>query len=64
MPFGIVFIEKNKVKLLISCKVREKITFIPLNKFLDSLGYIKKNVIWWLFNIKNLVENVLESTHI
>ena len=46
MLFTIILIEENKTGQLIFCKVIEKIVSMLLEKFLDSLNCIKKDIIW------------------
>ena len=40
--FIIVFMEESNIRYLISCEIDKKIAFMPLDKFFNYLGYIKK----------------------
>ena len=40
-----ILIEKSKTRQLISCKVGEKIASMLLEKFFDSFGYVKEDVV-------------------
>lgn len=59
-----ILIEEIKTIQLISRKIGEKISFIPVKEFLNSLNYIKKDTIWWLFEIKDLVAKISGDTYI
>ncbi len=37
---------------------------MSLEEFLDSLGYVEEDVVWWLFEIKDLVGKVSEGMRI
>lgn len=58
MPFIMILIEKSKTGQLISCKVGEKIAFILLEEFLNSLGYVEKDAILRSFEITDLVGEI------
>ncbi len=37
---------------------------MSLEEFLDSLGYVEEDAVWWSFEINNLVGEILGSTRI
>ncbi len=37
---------------------------MPLEEFLDSLGCIEEDSVWWSFKMNNLIGEVSESTYI
>lgn len=45
ISFIIVLIEKSKTGQLVPFEVKEKMAFIPLDKFFDYLDYIEKDAI-------------------
>ena len=45
IPFTMIFIKENKTEQLVFYKVGEKIAFILLKKFLNSLSCIEKDVV-------------------
>lgn len=45
MSLIMVFIEKNKIKHLLLCKLGNEIIFMPIKIFLHFPNYIKKDVI-------------------
>ena len=59
-----ILIEKSKTKWLVLFKVREKIASMSLEKFFDSLGCVKKDAVWWLFKMKDLVGKESGNTRI
>ena len=59
-----MLIEENKVGSLVPHEVGKKIVSMLFNRFFDCLGYIEKDVIWWLFKIKYLVSGILGDRHI
>ena len=62
MPFIMILIEESKTGQLVSHKVRDEITSILLEDFFDSLDCIKKDAVWWLFKMKDLVSEESEGT--
>ncbi len=37
---------------------------MPLEEFLDSLGCVEEDAVWWSFKMKDLVREVSGGTHI
>lgn len=54
MSFIMIFIKRNKIGQLVPYKIREEIAFMLLEEFFNSLDYIEKDVVWCLFEIKDL----------
>lgn len=40
-----IFLEENKVRPLVLCKVRERIVSMSLKEFLNSLNSVEKDII-------------------
>ncbi len=59
-----IFIEESKTGQLIPYKVGERIASILLEEFLDSIDCVKKNIVWWSFEMKDLVGKVSRSMYI
>lgn len=49
---------------MISRKVEERIASIPQDKFLNSLVWKERDVVWWLFEIKNPFGKISKSKHL
>ncbi len=49
---------------MVSREVGEGISSIPLEEFLDSLGCVEEDAVWWSFEMKDLVGKVSGGTHI
>lgn len=64
IPFIIMLIEKNKTKYLMFCKVGKKIAYMPLDEFFDCLGGIKDDIVWWFFEMKDLIGGVPRNIYI
>ncbi len=64
MPFTMILIEESKTGRLVSREVGEGIASMPLEEFLDSLGCVEKDAIWWSFEMKDLVGEVSVGTRI
>ncbi len=56
--------EESKTGQLVPREVGEGIASMPLKKFLDSLGCVEEDAVWWLFEIKDLVGEVSGGTRI
>ncbi len=59
-----ILIEKSKTEQLVPREFGERIDSMSLEEFLDSLDCIEEDVVWWLFEMKNLVGKVPKGTHI
>ena len=59
-----MLIEEYKAKHLILRKFSERIASILLYKLFDYLSYVKKDVVWWLFKMGDLVGGELGSIYI
>ncbi len=57
-----ILIEESKTGQLVTRKIGDEIAFMPLEIFLDNLGYVKENVVWWLFEMKDLVGDISGGT--
>ena len=55
MPFIMVLIKLDKKGKLRLSQIGENIASILLDKFFDYFNCMEKNVIWWSFNIKDLI---------
>ncbi len=59
-----ILIEESKIGRLVPCEVGEGIASMPLEEFLDSLGCVKEDAVWWSFDMKDLVGEVSGGTRI
>lgn len=59
-----ILIKKRKAEHYIPPKVSKKIAFILLDKFVNYLSYIEEDVVWQLYKMNNLIDEVLESIYI
>ncbi len=59
-----ILIEESKTGQLVLCKNGKEITSMPLKKFLNSLGCVEEDAVWWSFKIKDLVDEVSGATRI
>ncbi len=59
-----ILIEESKTERLVSRKVGEGIASMPLEEFLDSLGCVEEDAVWWSFEMKDLVGEVSGGTRI
>ncbi len=59
-----IFIEKCKTGQLVSRKVGEGIASIPLEEYLDNLGCVEEDVVWWSFEMKDRFSELSGGTHI
>ncbi len=59
-----ILIEESKTGQLVPREVGEGIASMPLEEFLDSLGCVKEDAVWWSFEMKDLFGKVLGSTRI
>ncbi len=59
-----ILIEESKTGQLVLRKVGEGIASMPLEEFLDSLGCVEEDAVWWSFEMKDLVGEVSGGTRI
>ncbi len=57
-----ILIKESKTERLVTREVKEGIASMPLEEFLDSLGCVEEDAVWWLFEMKDLVGEVSKGT--
>ncbi len=59
-----ILIEKSKTGQLVPYKFGEGIASMSLEKKIFSLGSVKEDVVWWLFEMKDLVGEISRGMYI
>ncbi len=59
-----ILIEESKTGRLVPREVGEGIVSMPLEEFLDSLGCVEEDAVWWSLEIKDLFGEISGGTRI
>lgn len=59
--FIIVIIEENQSEKLGSSEIKEGISSMPVDEFLNFFDWVEKNAVWELFRMNNLVSKGKET---